>query len=185
MTEFERDLLQRVAKDEENRVVGRTWLRWRQSWDRKRKGRWEESLLTRETEVQGWAEDRLLRDALQVRCLFSCLAILLFSTRRLTFFFSFAAQHWRSLRLTLVATSRFEITTLRSTFNWWRGLASHLSSLEARERGWEVSSAERTKSSFFGAWKSEKLLKEQQRLTEDRVADRILMESWDTWKAAM
>lgn len=67
MAEFERELLRKVGQDEENRVVGKTWLRWRQGWERRRKKRWEASLLVREAGMKGLIEERVKRDALRVR----------------------------------------------------------------------------------------------------------------------
>jgi hypothetical protein len=52
---------------EEQRVVGKTWLRWKTVWDRKRRERWEASMGAKEREVVGWIDERLKVEFFSVR----------------------------------------------------------------------------------------------------------------------
>lgn len=182
VAEFERELLRKVGQDEENRMVGKTWLRWRQGWERRRKKRWEASLLVREEGIKGSIEARLLRDTLQVRALRGRLWFRQLADRLVPFGW---LQHWRTLRLTLVATSHHELTTLSSAFSWWRSLTSHRISLESREREWEARSVERTTARSFQMWRVVQDLREKERSTEEKVDQRVIREALQVWKDGM
>lgn len=64
--DFEREVLRRVGDDEERRMIGRTWSLWRDAWNRRRKGRWEQSLREREGAMVRWNQERVQRGAFEV-----------------------------------------------------------------------------------------------------------------------